>query len=89
MRWRLLWRDTRYEDGRIPPEEADYLVYREEDPKSMPAERLRRLAGETCPRGGWWMTPAARERRHFEEGDTLPDVKSDWGWTVWQFEGGQ
>ena len=92
VRWRLLWRDTRYADRKIPPEEAEYLIYREPGaaaPPPAPAAQLRCEAGQPCPRAGWWTTPAAGgERRRFAQGDVMPALQSDWGATIWQFESG-
>lgn len=87
IRWRLLWHDTRYEDGRIPPEEAEYLIYRE--PKAeikAPPECLRCEAGEPCPREGWWVSPASAGRRYFKQGETMPSGQTGWGKTIWQLE---
>lgn len=41
--------------------------------------------GSPCPEAGWWQTPAkAGSRRHFEQGEIMPDVKgSSWGATYW------
>lgn len=63
VRWRLLWRDERnYNNGNIPAEEADYLIYRE--PTRMPAIKfagLRIDGGQLCPQTGYWFTPAKTE----------------------------
>jgi hypothetical protein len=49
--------------------------------------RLRAAAGETCPRTGWWVTPAAtNSRRRFQTGDVMPDHQSDYGATIWQWD---
>jgi hypothetical protein len=49
--------------------------------------RLRAVAGEHCPRSGYWMTPArVGGRQRFEIGQTMPDVGSDWGSTIWQWD---
>lgn len=43
--------------------------------------------GEPCPRAGWWFTPAAaNSRRHFRQGETMPDLNSAWGATIWQWD---
>jgi hypothetical protein len=42
--------------------------------------------GNPCPKTGFWATPAqAGSRRHFKEGDLMPDLKSDYGLTIWQW----
>jgi Domain of unknown function (DUF1911) len=49
--------------------------------------RLRALAGETCPREGFWLTPAkTNSRRHFKQGELMPDVGGDYGVTIWQWD---
>ena len=42
-------------------------------------------AGESCPRTGWWQTPAkAGSRRHFRQGERFPKIEdSDYGDTFW------
>jgi hypothetical protein len=89
VRWRLLWRDDRdYTGGRVPPEESDYLIYRE--PNSAPtvdAIQLRCEGGNPSPRTGWWTTPAAGGmRRRLAQGEKAPVISGDWGIAVWQFE---
>lgn len=41
--------------------------------------------GMPCPREGWWYTPAkVGSRRHFQQGETLPNVDgSAYGATFW------
>lgn len=48
--------------------------------------RERCIAGEPCPRTGWWTTPAAPARRRFVAGTVMPELGGDWGTTVWQLE---
>jgi hypothetical protein len=49
--------------------------------------RLRCEANEPCPREGFWFTPAkADSRRHFKQGELMPDLKSDYGMTIWQWD---
>lgn len=89
VRWRLLWRDDRdYSDGKVPPEEADYLVYRGEHVDTPTKTiRLRCESGHLCPQSGLWFTPTGGGiRRDFVQGDVMPDMKSEWGTTVWQLE---
>ena len=43
-------------------------------------------AGQPCPEAGWWFTPAKQDsRRYFKQGETMPDVGSDYGITFWQW----
>ena len=51
---------------------------------------LRCEAGQPCPRAGYWMTPAkAGSRRHFQQGDVMPAIASDYGSTIWQWDNDQ
>ncbi|MEK8032527.1 hypothetical protein AACH06_17025 [Ideonella sp. DXS29W] len=44
-------------------------------------------AGSTCPKEGFWRTPAkGGTRRHFAYGETMPSVGGDWGTTIWQWD---
>lgn len=46
------------------------------------------LGGSSCPKSGWWHTPALfNSRRQFEEGEVLPSITSDTaqGFTVWHW----
>ena len=83
--WRLIWKDERYVDGVIPPEEADYLA-----PVAAPAAdtaQLRCEANQHCPREGWWFTPAsAGSRRHFQQGEVMPAFNAQYGATIWQWD---
>jgi hypothetical protein len=47
----------------------------------------RCVGGESCPRSGWWFTPAkANSRRYFKAKDIMPDVDSKYGSTIWQWD---
>lgn len=49
--------------------------------------RLRCEAGQPCPRAGFWFTPAqANSRRSFNAGESMPDLRSAWGATIWQWD---
>lgn len=49
--------------------------------------RLRCVAGQPCPRAGFWFTPArAGSRRQFAIGDVMPEVGGDYGATIWQWD---
>ncbi|WP_407280140.1 Imm71 family immunity protein [Aromatoleum evansii] len=79
--WQLLWRDDRYEDGTIPPEEADYTFRCPEYPAPPWKEfqpggadgaqtasgeaRPNVPAGQPCPEAGWWLTPAQASSRRY------------------------
>lgn len=48
--------------------------------------RLNVPAGQPCPEGGWWFTPAqANSRRYFKQGETMPSLGGDYGLTFWQW----
>lgn len=50
-------------------------------------QRLRCEAGETCPREGFWFTPAqANSRRRFKQGEVMPAVSGSYGATIWQWD---
>ncbi|SOY73549.1 hypothetical protein [Cupriavidus taiwanensis] len=63
-----------------------------EQPKAQQAasddlRHLRCEANEPCPRSGYWLTPAkTTARRYFRAGETMPDVASDYGATIWQWD---
>jgi len=49
--------------------------------------RLRCQANQPCPRAGWWFTPAKQgSRRHFTQGEAMPEFKTDYGQTIWQWD---
>lgn len=51
---------------------------------------LRCEGGETCPKAGYWLTPAkAGSRRYFAHGEVMPTVASDYGSTIWQWDNDQ
>ena len=55
--------------------------------KASDSTRLRCEANHPCPKEGWWFTPAkADSRRHFTQGETMPDLGSAWGSTIWQWD---
>jgi len=52
--------------------------------------RLRCEANHPCPRDGYWFTPAKLgSRRRFGQGESMPDFKSDYGLTIWQWDENQ
>lgn len=52
--------------------------------------RLRCLAGQPCPRGGHWFTPAQANSRHrFAASELMPDVGGSFGATIWQWDESQ
>jgi hypothetical protein len=52
--------------------------------------RLRCEAGQPCPQAGYWFTPAlAGSRRSFAQGELMPEFKSSYGLTIWQWDENQ
>jgi hypothetical protein len=52
--------------------------------------RLRCAANQPCPRAGYWFTPAKLgSRRFFKQGELMPEFKSDYGLTIWQWDENQ
>jgi hypothetical protein len=50
------------------------------------AQHLRCEAGQPCPADGDWFTPGAPGQRQFKQGEIMPEVKSDYGQTIWYCE---
>ncbi|MBX8488104.1 PoNe immunity protein domain-containing protein [Pseudomonas cichorii] len=46
-------------------------------------------AGQPCSKTGYWFTPAqANSRRHFQQGEIMPNISdSKWGDTLWYWSG--
>ncbi len=87
--WRLIWEDTRYKDGSIPDEERLYPTPSDSIQPAPPPtpERLRCEANHPCPREGYWHTPAQPgSRRHFKAGEVMPDLHTDYGATIWEWD---
>lgn len=52
--------------------------------------RLRCEANQPCPREGFWFTPAqANSRRFFKAGEVMPEIGTDYGATIWQWDSTQ
>jgi hypothetical protein len=83
--------DTSYRDHLVYPK--DLVAYAREnfplrDPSAPSADtRLRCLAGQPCPKAGYWLTPAkADSRRLFKAGEIMPRFEGDYGETIWQWD---
>lgn len=71
-----------------------YLVERDPDEEGegqsasdSPSQGIRVPAGMTCPRTGFYFTPARiGSRRLFQQGETMPSVDSSYGNTIWQWD---
>ncbi|PHV13172.1 hypothetical protein [Chitinimonas sp. BJB300] len=62
--------------------------------ETSPSEQLDRLRCESdkpCPKSGYWWTPAAgpSSRKQFKQGETMPEIKSGYGATIWQWDANQ
>ncbi|PHV11075.1 hypothetical protein [Chitinimonas sp. BJB300] len=70
-------------------DEYDDETEEEASPQSEP-QRLRCEAGQPCPQAGFWFTPAKTgSRRAFKQGETMPEVASGYGATIWQWDSSQ
>ncbi|HEV3104962.1 MAG TPA: Imm72 family immunity protein, partial [Trinickia sp.] len=69
VRWRLIWKDSRYASGGIPAEEADYFL-----PEQAAVESRTRAAypGDTCPETGEWFSNHLRKKVRVEAGTPMP-----------------
>lgn len=49
--------------------------------------RVGVAAGNKCPETGFWSSPSSpTSRRYFFQGEALPDLKTQFGTTVWQWD---
>ncbi|WP_250534256.1 Imm72 family immunity protein [Caballeronia sp. AZ10_KS36] len=85
VRWRLIWKDTRYADGTIPHEERDYFA------PPPPVVRNRRLLtarpGEVCPRSGEWFSHHLNRRVTVKAGEPMPGPeRGKTGAVIWYLE---
>ncbi|SFU83657.1 hypothetical protein [Pseudoduganella namucuonensis] len=59
----------------------------EEDNAESNATVIRVPAGQLCPQSGFYFTPAhMNSRRHFNAGEAMPEVASEYGATIWQWD---
>jgi hypothetical protein len=79
--WRLLWKDERYTNGLIPPEEADYVFLMPEPPAEADShlERSPELrlvyadSGDPAPQGGRWLVEHdIHASINIQKGEPLP-----------------
>ena len=56
--------------------------------KVAPPTRLRCPGGESCPKAGYWFTPAQeKSRRRFSSGERMPVIeRAGWGATIWYWD---
>lgn len=49
--------------------------------------RIRVMGEEPCSKSGYYFTPAKiNSRRHFKQGDSMPNLGGDYGLTIWQWD---
>jgi hypothetical protein len=57
------------------------------NPSLLAAKSHRVPAGLACPEPGFYFTPAkADSRRHFTQGEPMPDFDAQYGMTIWQWD---
>jgi hypothetical protein len=50
-------------------------------------QRIRVPSGQTCPRSGFYFTPAkSNSRQNFNQGDVMPTLGGDYGVTIWEWD---
>lgn len=84
VRWRLIWKDTRYVNGSIPSEEDDYFA---PDPFTpVPVQIMRKaLPGQPCPESGEWFAPLLGNTTfRINVGEIMPGPEySEMGSVIW------
>ena len=88
--WRLIWEDTRYANGQIPPEESTYFPDDELSVVSTPAGQLIKddllsaRSEESCPRSGEWaVMDELGAKLKLRKGEKIPRYQgrdADWVW---------
>lgn len=69
-----------------------YLIERDDIETFSPgptqtSQLLKIEAGELCPKTGFYFTPALLDsRKHFVKGELMPNLKSTYGQTIWQWD---
>jgi hypothetical protein len=86
--WKLIWEDTRYQDGFIPAEENLYFPPESKtSPTTAPAttsDMLSALSGQRCPKDGHWaVMDDLQGKIVLKAGDKMPQHKGrdvTWVW---------
>ncbi|WP_246174084.1 Imm72 family immunity protein [Paraburkholderia hayleyella] len=72
VRWRLIWKDSRYMSGGIPSEEDDYFAPDLSANLNAPVVRQAR-PGEVCPESGEWYAPHLNNKTfRMSAGEIMP-----------------
>jgi hypothetical protein len=84
VRWRLIWKDTRYANGSIPSEEDDYFALSLPVPVHAPIMR-KALPSEVCPESGEWFAPILGNKTfRINVGEIMPGPEySEMGSVIW------
>ncbi|MEC5404160.1 Imm72 family immunity protein [Paraburkholderia sp. MPAMCS5] len=84
VRWRLIWKDSRYASGQIPSEEDDYFA---PDPSANLHAPIMRQArpGEVCPESGEWFAPHLNNQTfRMKAGEIMPGPQyTQMGSVIW------
>lgn len=69
-------------------DEFEFVVDEIDSPMSASSiQNQRYCAGEVCVSSGYYFTPAhVGSRRHFTSGEVFPDINSEYGKTIWQWD---
>jgi hypothetical protein len=83
VRWRLIWKDTRYASRGIPREEADYFA--PEQSAVLGGRSRIAWAGTPCPESGEWYAPRLNQRQRVQAGEPMPGPETTLSgdWVVW------
>lgn len=84
VRWRLIWKDTRYASGVIPSEEDEYFAAAPSTPAHVPITR-KALPGQVCPESGEWFAPLLGNKTFtMNVGEIMPGPEySAMGSVIW------
>lgn len=84
VRWRLIWKDTRYASGGIPSEEDDYFAPAPSAPVQAPITH-KALPGQVCPENGEWFAPLLGNKTFtMNVGEIMPGPEySAMGSVIW------
>lgn len=84
VRWRLIWKESRYASGQIPSEEDDYFA---PDLSAIPQRPIMRKArpGEVCPESGEWFAPHRNNKTFtMNAGEIMPGPEyTSMGSVIW------
>jgi hypothetical protein len=84
VRWRLIWKDSRYRSGQTPYEEDEYFAPDYSAQLNAPIAR-KALPGEPCPESGEWYAPSLDNKTFkMAVGEIMPGPKvSRLGSVIW------